>query len=125
MTKSSANDNLAARPTPGRWFRAFLGLVMLLSVATQAAAVPVAHADAGPVLSRAADLPGEPGGSGDPLHLADNCVTFACHGFWLVAGPDAGMLERAGVTALLDRDQSIAGNAVLPPLHPPNNSSRI
>jgi hypothetical protein len=125
MTKSPGNGGFASRPTLGRWFRVFLGLVMLLSAATQVAAVPVAHADSGPVLLHAADIQVESGGSGDPLHPVNECVTFACHGFWLVAGPDAGVLDRAGATATPDHDRSIAGNVVLPPLHPPKNSPHV
>jgi hypothetical protein len=98
---------------------------MLLSAATQVAAVPVAHADAGPVLSRAADLLGEPCGSGEPRCPADECIASACHGFWLMAGPDADLLIRPGTPATPDRDRSIAGNAVLPPLHPPETSLRV
>jgi len=125
MAISSGNDILTSPPTLGRWLRAFLGLVMILSAATQVAAVQVAHADAGPVLSLTADLPGQPCGSGEPRCPADKCVTSACHGFWFVAGPASDLIVWAGAPAILDHDRSIAGNVVLPPLHPPKNSPRV
>lgn len=121
MTKSSGNDDCALRPTSGRWLRAYLGLAMLFSAATQVAAVPVVHAAAGPVLVYASDLQVEPGGSGEP-HPANECVASACHGLWLVACPEGDLLVRAGAPATLGRDRSIAGNVILPPLHPPKNS---
>lgn len=122
MTKSYGKNGFASRPTLGRWLRAFLGLVMLLSAAMQVAAVPVAHADAGPVFSRAADLPGSPCAPGEHRCLADECIASACHGFSLVVDPDADLLVRAGAPATLDRDRFIAGNVILPPLHPPKIS---
>ena len=125
MTKSTGNDRLATSPTPGLRLGAILGFAMLVAAATQVAAVPVAHADSGPVFLHAADLSVEPGESGDPLHSADECVTVACHGFSLVAAPETGVLTQAGAPATLDRDRSVAGIVVLPPLHPPNNSLRV
>ncbi len=123
--KSSGNNSLAPRPTSGRWLRAFLGVAMLFAMATQVAVVPIAHADAGTVLSHTVDLQAEPDGFGGPLHPADECVTFACHGFWFVASPDVSMNAPTGATTLLDRDRSVAGSAILPPLHPPKISLRV
>ena len=124
MTKSTANDSRATRSTPGRWLGAFLGLVILVAAATQAAVVPLAHADAGPVVLYAADFSAAPGGSGEP-HPDDECMTFACHGNSLVAAPGAGAIAQASSTVTFDRDLSVAGIAILPPLRPPKNSPRI
>lgn len=125
MSKSPGIDGFASRPTLGRWLTAFLGLVMLFSAATQVAAAPVAYADAGPVLSRAADLPGEPCESGEPRCPADECIASACHGFWLSVPSGAGVLSPTGAVVTPECDQSVAGNAVLPPLHPPKISLRV
>ena len=125
MTKSTGNNSLAPRPTSGRWLRAFLGLAMLFATATQVAAIPIAHADAGTVLFRTVDLQAEPDGSGGPLHPDNDCATFACHGAWFVASSDGELLIWPGAPANLDRDQSVAGNVILPPLHPPKISPRV
>ncbi len=125
MTKVSDSDGCVSWPTFRRWLGMFLGLAILLGAAVQAAAIPVAFADSGPVLSRAADLPAEPCEPGNHCCLTSECIASACYGFGLVAGSDADVLAWLGAPARLSRDRSIAGIAVLPPLHPPKNSSRI
>ncbi len=125
MTKSTGNDSLATRPKPGRWLKAILGLVMLIAAATQVEAGLVVHVDSGSALLHAADLQVEPDGSGGPLHPDNDCVTFVCHGSSLMAAPETGMLTQAGTPATFDRDRAVAGNVILPPLHPPKNSFHV
>jgi len=105
----------------------FLGLAMLLGATSQAAAVPVAFADSGSVHFHAAGLQVESDSFGGLLHPDNDmdCVTFVCHGTWFVADSDGELFVRPGMPANPARDRSIAGNIVLPPLHPPKTSARL